>query len=121
MPHSGVGCVALDLRATHQPTHPLPPARPPLLQLHPRDQIITAEPDVRGTQLGPDDRFLVLACDGIWDVMTKCAGGWLPRRARPPCVPACPPIYLPPLTPPHPSPQPPLPLSHLAASRWSTL
>jgi len=42
-----------------------------LLQLEPKDQIITAEPDVLTQRLTPDDRFLVLACDGIWDVMTK--------------------------------------------------
>eukprot|EP00887_Chlorella_sp_A99_P006845 scaffold2.g6845.t1 len=40
-------------------------------QLLPKDQIITAEPDVRATDVGPDDRFLVLACDGVWDVMTN--------------------------------------------------
>jgi serine/threonine protein phosphatase PrpC len=42
-----------------------------VLQLPPKDQIITAEPDVTSQRLTPDDRFLVLACDGIWDVMTK--------------------------------------------------
>ena len=50
-----------------------PHAHPPssLVQLEPKDQIITAEPDIMQQQLTPDDRFLVLACDGIWDVMTK--------------------------------------------------
>jgi len=33
-------------------------------------QMITAEPDVTVTTLGPQDRFFVLACDGVWDVMT---------------------------------------------------
>jgi serine/threonine protein phosphatase PrpC len=40
--------------------------------LHPRDQIITAQPDVRHVKLEPGkDRFLLLACDGVWDVMTN--------------------------------------------------
>lgn len=34
------------------------------------EQMITAEPDVTITTLVPDDSFFVLACDGIWDVMT---------------------------------------------------
>lgn len=38
-------------------------------QLKPKDQIITAEPDVRKFTIQPDDRFFVLACDGVWDVM----------------------------------------------------
>ena len=29
------------------------------------------QPDVRRVQLTPADRFLLLACDGIWDVMTN--------------------------------------------------
>jgi serine/threonine protein phosphatase PrpC len=41
------------------------------LQLAAKDQIITAEPDVLSQQLTAEDTFLVLACDGIWDVMTK--------------------------------------------------
>ena len=44
---------------------------PLLLQLEPAAQIITAEPDVESVELTPEDRFLVLACDGIWDVMGK--------------------------------------------------
>jgi protein phosphatase 1G len=31
-----------------------------------RDQMITALPDVRVETLKPEDKFLVLACDGIW-------------------------------------------------------
>ncbi|KAL4452740.1 hypothetical protein ABPG75_008402 [Micractinium tetrahymenae] len=40
-------------------------------ELEPKDQIITAEPDVAVQRLVPEDRFLVLACDGIWDVMNN--------------------------------------------------
>lgn len=38
-------------------------------QLEPKDQIITAQPDVTRTSLQPEDQFFVLACDGVWDVM----------------------------------------------------
>lgn len=36
-----------------------------------RAQIITAQPDVRAFELTSDDRFFVLACDGIWDVLSN--------------------------------------------------
>ena len=39
--------------------------------LPPRDQIITAEPDVTHEVLRPEDEFLVMACDGVWDVLTN--------------------------------------------------
>ena len=35
------------------------------------EQIITAEPDVKHVVLTPKDTFFVLACDGVWDVMTN--------------------------------------------------
>lgn len=34
-------------------------------------QIITAEPDVRRVTIMPEDRFFLLACDGIWDVLSN--------------------------------------------------
>ena len=40
-------------------------------QLGAKDQIITAEPDITCHPITPADAFLVLACDGIWDVMDK--------------------------------------------------
>lgn len=39
--------------------------------LPPEHQIITAEPDIRQETLGPDDKFVILACDGVWDVMSN--------------------------------------------------
>jgi protein phosphatase 1G len=39
--------------------------------LPPEKQVITAQPDVRIFELTKEDRFFVLACDGIWDVMTN--------------------------------------------------
>lgn len=39
-------------------------------------QIITAHPDVRVFELGKEDRFFILACDGVWDVMTNQVNGW---------------------------------------------
>lgn len=36
------------------------------------EQVITAEPDIETRDLDPStDRFLVLACDGVWDVMSN--------------------------------------------------
>lgn len=39
--------------------------------LPPAEQIVTAYPDVRQLQLGADVEFMILACDGIWDVLTN--------------------------------------------------
>ena len=38
-------------------------------QLDAKNQIVTAEPDVRTFTLQPTDEFFMLACDGIWDVL----------------------------------------------------
>lgn len=35
------------------------------------EQIVTASPDVEIKDLTPDHEFLLLACDGIWDVLTN--------------------------------------------------
>lgn len=37
----------------------------------PPEQMITAEPDIMQVTLDPDDEFLILACDGIWDCLTN--------------------------------------------------
>jgi len=37
----------------------------------PKDQIITAEPDVSRYTIQSDDEFIIIACDGVWDVMTN--------------------------------------------------
>lgn len=42
-------------------------------QLPPADQIITAQPDIVKMELTPADRFFLLACDGVWDVMSNQA------------------------------------------------
>eukprot|EP00035_Acanthoeca_spectabilis_P006078 m.120214 g.120214 ORF g.120214 m.120214 type:complete len:467 (-) comp13339_c0_seq1:1767-3167(-) len=34
-------------------------------------QLISPEPDITVTELQPEDRFLVLACDGIWNSLTS--------------------------------------------------
>ncbi|KAG2431539.1 hypothetical protein HXX76_009553 [Chlamydomonas incerta] len=41
------------------------------IELPAKDQIITAQPDIRKIALSPDDRFFLLACDGVWDVMSN--------------------------------------------------
>ena len=40
-------------------------------ELSAEKQSITAAPDVTVTEMTGDDEFIVLACDGIWDVMTN--------------------------------------------------
>eukprot|EP00743_Colponemidia_sp_Colp-15_P000901 GILK01000994.1.p1 GENE.GILK01000994.1~~GILK01000994.1.p1 ORF type:complete len:362 (-),score=45.61 GILK01000994.1:171-1223(-) len=41
--------------------------------LRPEEQMITAYPDIRTATLTDEDDFVVLACDGVWDVMTNQA------------------------------------------------
>jgi len=36
-----------------------------------KDQAVTAFPEVRSIKLTADTEFLILACDGIWDVMSN--------------------------------------------------
>ena len=35
------------------------------------EQLVSAEPELSCIERSPDDEFLVLACDGIWDVMSN--------------------------------------------------
>ncbi len=44
--------------------------------LGPDAQMVTAVPEVRSLRLEPGDEFLILACDGIWDVLSN-------QQARP--------------------------------------
>ncbi|XP_013789962.1 probable protein phosphatase 2C T23F11.1 isoform X2 [Limulus polyphemus] len=37
----------------------------------PEEQIVTAYPDVVVKEITPDHEFIILACDGIWDVMSN--------------------------------------------------
>mmetsp|Transcript_14233 Transcript_14233/g.26851 ORF Transcript_14233/g.26851 Transcript_14233/m.26851 type:complete len:306 (+) Transcript_14233:354-1271(+) len=39
--------------------------------LEPHEQIISGYPEVRTTTIGPNDHFMVLACDGVWDILTS--------------------------------------------------
>jgi serine/threonine protein phosphatase PrpC len=41
--------------------------------IKPEEQAVTARPDVLSHRRDPTDRFLVLACDGVWDVMSNDA------------------------------------------------
>lgn len=36
-----------------------------------RDQGLTPEPEICRVELTPDDEFIVLACDGLWDVLSN--------------------------------------------------
>lgn len=40
-------------------------------ELGPDEQMVTAVPEVRKEVLQPGDEFILLACDGIWDVLTN--------------------------------------------------
>ena len=40
-------------------------------ELLPEDQIITSTPDVLRIDRSPDDEFIVLGCDGVWDVLSN--------------------------------------------------
>lgn len=35
------------------------------------EQIVTANPDIREIELTAEDKFILLACDGIWDILTN--------------------------------------------------
>jgi serine/threonine protein phosphatase PrpC len=37
----------------------------------PEEQIVTSSPDLQIVDLTDSDRFLILACDGIWDILTN--------------------------------------------------
>lgn len=38
--------------------------------LPPEKQMITANPEIKTIELRSGDQFVILACDGIWDVLT---------------------------------------------------
>lgn len=40
-------------------------------ELDPSQQMITANPDIQTLKLEAGDEFLILACDGIWDVLSN--------------------------------------------------
>ncbi|CAM9515524.1 unnamed protein product [Scytosiphon promiscuus] len=39
--------------------------------LPPSGQMITAQPDLESVEVTEEDRFMILACDGVWDCMTS--------------------------------------------------
>ena len=41
------------------------------MEVSPSEQMITALPDIKSIDLSPENDFMVLACDGIWNVMTS--------------------------------------------------
>eukprot|EP00397_Hematodinium_sp_SG-2012_P010724 GEMP01010848.1.p1 GENE.GEMP01010848.1~~GEMP01010848.1.p1 ORF type:complete len:400 (-),score=88.32 GEMP01010848.1:1914-3113(-) len=41
------------------------------LDLGPRQQVISATPDIIDEAITQEDEFIVLACDGIWDIMSN--------------------------------------------------
>eukprot|EP00358_Blepharisma_japonicum_P006559 CAMPEP_0202940596 /NCGR_PEP_ID=MMETSP1395-20130829/728_1 /ASSEMBLY_ACC=CAM_ASM_000871 /TAXON_ID=5961 /ORGANISM="Blepharisma japonicum, Strain Stock R1072" /LENGTH=140 /DNA_ID=CAMNT_0049635165 /DNA_START=522 /DNA_END=944 /DNA_ORIENTATION=+ len=39
-------------------------------ELAPEEQMVTAFPDIKVEELTPECDFIILACDGIWDILT---------------------------------------------------
>lgn len=39
--------------------------------LRPEEQMITADPELRTLELTPDDEFVILACDGVWNSLSS--------------------------------------------------
>lgn len=58
------------------------------------EQAVTAFPDVRQIQLGPSFEFMILACDGIWDVLSNQQVGLCYHVARMHCGQSCRPHVL---------------------------
>jgi serine/threonine protein phosphatase PrpC len=45
--------------------------------------MITCVPEIKKVKLTSDDKFLVIACDGIWDCLTsKQCVEWLGKRIK---------------------------------------
>lgn len=42
-----------------------------LVNVTPQEQMITADPDITTTVLENEDEFMILACDGIWDILSN--------------------------------------------------
>lgn len=39
--------------------------------LSPEEQMITADPELKTLDLTPEDEFIVLACDGVWNSLSS--------------------------------------------------
>jgi len=39
--------------------------------LHPKDQMICCTPDIQTFRRQPGDEFMIIACDGVWDVLSS--------------------------------------------------
>jgi len=40
-------------------------------RMRPKEQAVTAFPEIKVSSIQGDTEFIILACDGIWDVMTN--------------------------------------------------
>lgn len=57
---------------------------PHLYRLHCSRLQVVATPDIEQFSLEEGDEFLIVACDGIWDVLTnqEVRRAWLERRGK---------------------------------------
>lgn len=58
--------------------------------LPPEQQVITAHPDVRVFELTDSDKFFILACDGIWDVLSNEVRSLAQQQSTPTLTLRCP-------------------------------
>lgn len=49
-------------------------------ELGPEKQIVTSNPDISERDITPEDEFIIIACDGIWDVLSSQKAISLVRR-----------------------------------------
>ena len=67
--HVTTTCHVISAQASHATS--LPTSLPDITHSH--SSLISAQPDVTRTTLREGDEFMVLACDGVWDVMSNQA------------------------------------------------
>jgi serine/threonine protein phosphatase PrpC len=57
--------------------------------MSPSEQMVIAVPDVEVREINEDWEFILLACDGIWDVVTNTVSSVLSRPMAAPNLKVC--------------------------------